>query len=147
MLFRSTLLYPLGIYFPEERQYLLKNAVDILDDGSIVCQGDVPEGAEVHLMIGNRDSCVQSALSATQEIKEELGNKEPKFIFVIESLARHKILGRRAWLEIQAIKDVLGYATPLIGMYAFGEISPFGSLDNVRNTHMHNETILILAIS
>ncbi len=143
-----TLSYPLGIYMPEERQYLLKNAVDILDDGSIVCQGDVPEGAEVHLMMGNRDSCVQSALDAAQKIKEELGSTEPKFILIIESLARYQILGRRSWLEIQAIKDVLGYATPMIGMYGFGEISPFGSLHNVRrNTYMHNETILIVTVS
>ncbi len=140
------LLYPLGIYLEDERQYLLKNAVDILDDGSIVCQGEVPEGAEVHLMIGNRDSCVQSAIDAAQEVKDGLAGKQPKFVLVIESLARHRILGRRSWLEIQAVKDVLGYTTPLIGMYAFGEISPFGSLDNVKNTHMHNETILIVAI-
>ena len=42
----------------EANQYLLRNIIDILEDGSIVCQEGVPEGAEVHLMISNKDSCI-----------------------------------------------------------------------------------------
>ena len=141
-----TALYPLGIYLEEERQYLIKNAVDILADGSIVCQGEVPQGAEVHLMIGNRDSCKQSAADAAQQVKDALGGRQAKLILIIESMARHKILGRLSFLEIQAIRDILGYTTPTIGMYTFGEIAPFASLNNIKNTHMQNESILILAI-
>ena len=71
----------------------------------------------------------------------------PSQKFIIESMARHRILGQRSWLEVQSVRDVLGYSIPMIGMYAFGEISPFGSLENTQNTYMHNETILIVAVS
>ncbi len=141
------ILYPLGIYLENEKQYLLRNAVDILPDGSIVCQGEIPEGAEVHLMIGNKDACRQAAIGAAQEVKDALGGRQAKALLIIESLARHKILGRSSFSEIQAIKDVLGYTTPLIGMYSYGEIGPFGSLDNIKSTHLHNENIMIVAIN
>ncbi len=84
-------------------------------------------------------------MQAAEQVREGLGGRQAKLLMVIESLARYKLLGRRAFLEVQAVKDILGYTTPLIGMYSFGEIGPFGSLKNIRNTHVQNESILILA--
>ncbi len=141
------LLYPMGLYIEGTHQYLLKNAVDILQDGSIVCQSEVPLGSEIHLMIANKDALRQSAIEAATDVKNALGGRQAKFIFIIESSARQKILGRAAFTEIEAIKEVLGYTTPLIGFYAFGEISPFSSVDNVKKTFVHNESILIFAVS
>jgi len=139
-------LYPLGIYMEQEKQYLLRNAVDILNDGSIVCQGEVPQGAEVHLMIGNKDSCIKAAMEAAQEVKDALGDKQAKCILVLESMTRYKILGRKALAEVQAIKKVLGDITPIFGMYSFGEIAPFGLLGVNHSTHLQNESIVIMAI-
>jgi len=56
LLGQMSILYPLGIFVEGSDEYLLRNAVDILEDGSIVCQGGVPEETEVHIMIGNKDS-------------------------------------------------------------------------------------------
>ncbi len=140
------ILYPLGIYIEEQRQYLLKNAIDILADGSIVCQGDVPEGAEVHLMIGNRDSCRNAAAATANQVKDMLGGRQAKLILIIESAARYKIFRNQASSEILAIKEILGYTTPLIGMYAFGEIVPITSDYITNTTHIQNESITILAI-
>ena len=140
-------MYPLGIYLEDDRQYLLRNIIDILEDGSIVCQGGVPQGAEVHLMISNKDSCRQSAVNAAETVKNTLGGKQAKLILVFESLARHKILGRSVAGEIQAIREILGPTTPIVGMCAYGEIAPFGSLDNIKNIYLHNESILIVAIA
>ena len=140
------LLYPLGIYMEEQRQYLIKNAVDILPNGSIVCQGEVREGAEVHLMIGGRDSCVKSAVEAAHQVKNTLGTNPAKLIIIIESAARHKILKNEVFMEIQAIRDILGYPVPLIGMYTGGEITPLGPGYGINNTHMQNESIVILGL-
>ena len=141
------ILYPMGIYLEEERYYLLRNAIDILDDGSIVCQGEVPEGSEMHLMIGSKDSCKQAAMDAALEVREGLSGRQAKLILIIESMTRYKLLGRTAIQEIQIIKDVLGYTTPMIGMYSAGEIAPFQSIDQSKNTHLQNESIVIIAIS
>jgi len=140
-------MYPLGFYLEESRQYLLRNIIDILEDGSIVCHEGIPQGAEVHLMISNKDSCRKSAIDAAQLAKITLGDRQAKLVLVFESLARHKILGRSAFSEIQAIKEVLGYTTPIVGMCSYGEIGPFGTLNNIKNIFLHNENILIVAIA
>ena len=140
-------MYPLGIYMEEDREYLLRNVIDILQDGSIVCHGGIPEGAEVHLMISNKDSCQNSAMEAAEIVKASLGDKQARLVLIFESLARHKILGNFAFSEIQAIKNVLGYTTPLVGMCSYGEVGPFGNLNNIKNIHLHNENILIVAIA
>jgi len=141
-----SILYPLGVYVEGSNEYLLRNAVDILADGSIVCQGEVPEGAEVHIMIGNKDSCYQAATQAAQEAQRNLLGRQPQFIFIIESLTRLKLLGRMASEEIKKVKEVFGSHIPLIGMYANGEICPFQSVEKVRKPHLQNESIVVLAI-
>jgi len=141
------LMYPLGFYLEGPRQYLLRNIIDILEDGSIVCHGGVPQGAEVHLMISNLESCLNSAIEAAESVKTSLGERQAKLVLIFESLARQKILGRSAFNEIQAIKNVLGYTTPIIGMCSWGEIGPFGTLSDIKNTYLHNEHILIVAIT
>ena len=140
-------LYPLGIYLEEPRQYLLRNIIDILEDGSIVCHEGTFQGAEVHLMISNKESCRSSAIDAAELVKTSLGDKPAKLLLVFESLARHKILGSTAFKEIQAIKNILGHTTPIIGMCSYGEIGPFGSLSIIKNIYLHNENILILGIT
>lgn len=141
------ILYPLGIYIEEEAEYILRNVVTVLEDGSLVCQDEVPEGAEVHIMIGNKDSCKQAAIEAAEEVKKNLYGKEPHLILIFESMARLKLLGRAAIQEIQLIKEILGKATPAIGMYAHGEISPFQSLVNIQKTHLQNQSIVIVALA
>lgn|GEM_PF-1195139 len=140
-------IYPLGFYLEESNQYLLRNIIDILEDGSIVCHEGIPQGAEVHLMISNKDSCRNSAVEAAGYLKASLAEKPAKLILIFESLARHKILGRSAFNEIQDIKNILGSSTPIIGMCSYGEIGPFGTLNNIKNIYLQNESILMMAIS
>lgn len=143
---QMAVLYPLGIYLEQDNEYLLRNAIDILNDGSIVCQGEVPKGSEVHIMLGNKDSCKQAAVNAALEVRESLKGKTPQVILIFESLARNKLLGRGAFQEIRLIKEILGRETPLLGMYSYGEIAPFHSLQYIKKTHLQNASIVILAI-
>ena len=140
-------MYPLGFYQEETGQYLLRNIIDILADGSIVCQEGIPQGAEVHLMISDQESCHNSAIQAAEFVKVSLADRPAKLVLIFESLARHKILGRGAFGEIQAIRNILGVATPLVGMCSYGEIGPFDTLVNIKNIYLHNESILMMAIS
>ncbi len=140
------ILYPLGIFIEGQHRYLIKNAVDITLEGSIVVTGEAPQGAEVHLMIGNKDSCRNSAMEAAAIVKDALGGRQAKLIFVIESAGRQKILKHNAGMEILAIKEALGYTTPIIGMYSFGEITPLSQGANINNIHLQNGSITIIAI-
>lgn len=144
---RIAILYPLGFSIEGSQEYLLRNAVAIQKDGSIVCQGDVPAGAEVHIMIGNKDSCRHAALEAALEAQKNLLGKQPRLIIIFESMARLKLLGRMAFQEIQKIKEVFGPSVPLIGMYSQGEVYPLQSIERFKRPHLQNESIVILAIS
>ncbi|HPN88977.1 MAG TPA: FIST N-terminal domain-containing protein [Candidatus Omnitrophota bacterium] len=143
---QMTILYPLGVYIEGNKEYLLRNAIQGLEDGSIICQGDVPSGAEVHIMIGNKESCRNAALEAAQEAKKNLFGKPAKLVIIIESMARLKLLGRMAHQEIAIIKQIFGATTPLLGMYSNGEICPFESVDKFKKPLIQNESIVILAI-
>ncbi len=112
----------------------------------MVCQGEIPQGAEVHLMIGNKDSCLLAAAQAAKEAKEALLGKTPELVLVFESAARQKLLGRNIFREIQAIKEVFGELVPVFGMYTYGEFAPIDTVARGSPCFLQSETINILAI-
>lgn len=151
---QMAVLYPLGIFMEGSKQYLLRNAVDIRQDGSIVCQGDIPAGAEVHIMIGNKDSCKQAAFEAAREAQQNLLGKPPRLVIILESMARLKLLGRTAYQEVLKIREVFGLKVPMIGMYANGEICPMESVstfylspEKFKKPLLQNESIVVLAVA
>ena len=144
---RMSILYPLGIYVDGSREYLLRNVTSIREDGSIICQGHVPEGSEVHIMIGNKDSCKQAAIQAAEDAKANLLGREAKLVMVFESMARLKLLGRAAHEETDSIRNTFGADIPIIGMYSNGEICPFQTIEKFKKPHLLNGTIVVLAIS
>jgi len=144
---RMAMLYPLGIYIENEGEYLLRYVLDINPDGAIICQGNIPQGARVHIMLGNKDSYKQAAVDAANEVRHLLLGKLPKFFIIFESLTRHKLLGKSSLLEVQMIREILGYTTPMIGMYSLGEIAALKSIDYIAEPYLQNQMILILAIA
>lgn len=143
---KLALLYPLGIFLPETNKYLIRNIVDILEDGSILCQGDIPVGHEVHIMISNKEACIEAASMAAEEARSNLLGQRPKLLLIFESMARLKLLGRNAVQEVHAIQKVFP-DVPLLGMYTNGEIFPFQSAENIFQSYLQNENIVILAVS
>ncbi len=144
---RMAILYPLGIYVEQENGYLIRNVIEIRDDGCIVCQGDIPKGAEIHLMIGNAEFGKEAALNAAKEIKEALPT-DPKLILVFESLTRYKLFGKgNAINEILQIREILGPHIPFAGIYTYGEVSPFRCLKENRPSYWQNESITIITVS
>lgn len=139
-------LYPLGILIEESKNYLLRNAIDILTDGSIVCQGNIPPGTQIHVMIGNKDFCKHAAQRAAKEANQNLLGKTPSLVIILESMARLKLFGRTAIQEIMEVRKVFGAAVPIIGMYANGEIAPLQSTERFKRPHLQNESIVVLAI-
>lgn len=146
LLGQLSILYPLGIYLSEEEEYLLRNVLRINNDGSLICQGDVPERRQVRIMMGTKDSALMAATEAAQEAKEKLFNSNILGAIIFESISRVKLFGHKVNEEINTIKDVLGYNTPMIGVCTFGEQAPLKSLEYHGESHFHNETVAILTI-
>jgi hypothetical protein len=143
---RISIYYPLGIYLPGEKEYLLRNIISIQDDGSLVTQGDIPQNSKIRLMISTEDSRLAAAVAACEETKKNMHTQKISFLLIFGSAARFSILGRQNDTELCMIKEVFGENTPLIGIYTNGEQAPLQSINYLGRTYFHNQSINILAI-
>jgi hypothetical protein len=141
-----SIFYPIGIYLPGEEEYLLRNILSIEDDGSLHLHGNAPQGSQIRLMIGTKESCLQATEQSVEEVKKGLLGRPGNFIFVFDSLSRYILLGRQAKKELDIIKEGLGQDIPMIGLYTLGEQAPLRAIGYRGRAYFHNQTITILAI-
>jgi len=143
---RISIFYPIGIYLPGEEEYLLRNILSIEKNGSLIFQGNVPEGSPIRLMIGTKESCLAATRQALKEAKESFTGHAMNFVLVFNSISRYILLGRRAHKELAIIKEELGEETPIIGIYTYGELAPLKAVNYQGRTYFHNQAITILGI-
>lgn len=143
---RISVFYPLGVYLAGEKEYLLRNILSIQDNGSLIFQGDVPEGSPVRFMIGTKESCLQATREALYEAKKSMGLHPISFVLLFDSLSRYILLGREAHKELEIIKDGLEKDTPILGLYTYGEQAPLTAVNYRGKAYLHNQTITLLAI-
>ncbi len=141
-----SIFYPVGIHIPGEEEYLLRNILSIEDDGSLVLRGNVPEGSTIRLMIGTKESCLNSTRQALEETKKGLSGHNSNLVFVFDSISRYILLGREAHRELEIIQEALGKDTPLIGLYTYGEQAPLRAINYLGQVYFQNQSIAILSI-
>lgn len=139
-------LYPLGIFMEDEKEYLLRHIIRVLEDGSLLCQGAVAENAQINFMITNKDFCKDATRKAAEEIKKTFAQEPIKILLVFSSVLRLKLLRHEARSEITIIQETLDTLAPIMGMYSYGELGNFESVRLAGETGIHNGTISILAI-
>jgi len=142
---RISTFYPIGIYLRDEEEYLLRNIHLIENSGALVFQGNVPEGSEVRLMIGTKESCLNATEQACEQAKNWLPGKNLSFALVFDSISRYLLLGRRAIKEIEIINTELNNI-PILGLYTYGEQAPLKATNYQGRAHNHNQTITILGV-
>ncbi|MFH0854916.1 MAG: FIST C-terminal domain-containing protein [Candidatus Omnitrophota bacterium] len=145
---RISVFYPLGVALPEKNEYLVRSVVSIKNDGSLLFQGEVPEGSKVRLMISSKDSCLASVAKAAQAALNNAKGKKIKFALVLNSLSRYALLGRQASQEIKIMREALGNEVPFAGVYTSAEQAPLSSANySLGKTYFHNNSIAILTIT
>ena len=142
---RISVLYPIGLLLPGEKEYLLRNILAVKDDGSIVFQGDVPEGSCMRLMIGTRDSCIEAARQALRDAQSRMLGHPIDFLLVFDSVSRYILLGKDAPRELLALQEEAGQ-TPIIGFYTYGEQAPLTFINYRGKSYFHNQSICVIAI-
>ena len=105
-------LYPLEIIV-DERPRLI-NIIDQLEDGSLVCLGEVKEKAKGHIMLLDPNLLLENVKSELKNIKD----KEEGLVFMVNSLTRKKILKDHYKEEIKLTKQILGDKFKVIGLYS-----------------------------
>lgn len=139
--------YPLGMSIPDEEEFLIRYAFRATPGGALVCAAEVPEGSQVRLMIADKQGVLEAAREAALIAKESLKGAKISAVIIFDSIARKRVLGRRALEEIEVIKKTLGDAAPIIGFYSYGEQAPLRAERYIGKSHFHNETVVVLAIA
>jgi hypothetical protein len=138
--------YPLGIRI-ENNEFIIRSAVALRKDGSLVFTGDVPEGSIVRLMISSKQSCLNSAKEAAETVLKNMGAKKIKLVLILNSLSRYIVLGRQAGREISIIKETLGEDVPIAGLYTSTEEAPTNTINYLGRTYIHNNSLVMLTIA
>lgn len=147
---KLAITYPLGMIVAGSDEMLIRDPITVDDNGSITCAAEIPEGSEIRLMVGSREEAVKVAQVAAQKAVEQLEGEPPKAVIIFNCIARSKLFGEHSGEEIEAIQEIVGKETPLIGFYTYGEQAPLGG--EVRNINkcnpaFHNETVVICVLA
>ena len=139
--------YPLGVSVEAGSDFLIVDVVIANNKGEITCAAEIPEGAEIRLMLGDAEKAIYAARKAAEDAKQQLNGVSPAAVIVFDCIARQKLLGNRIREEIIAIQDILGNNVPLIGFYGYGEQGPFPeTAGNKYYSRFHNQTLVLLVI-
>lgn len=142
---KITVMYPLGIHAPNEEGYLIRAVLAANEDGSIVLPGEIQEGTEVFIMIGNTEEGLAAAQGATELALQRLGGKLVKAAFIFDCNTRKIWLLSERQKEIEITKKLLGENVPIVGFYTYGELAPFGEKITTCSYHNTVDVIFLLA--
>lgn len=139
----SGLLYPFAILDEDQSQTgLIRTILDVNhEEKSVILAGNLPKGSLVCLMHADIDELIDGAEDAAKESK--IDTSEGAAILV-SCVGRKIVMADDVIEEIEAVKNILGKKTPIIGFYSYGEISPF---DLTRKTELHNQTMTVTHIT
>lgn len=142
---RLAITYPLGISVPTTDGYLIRDPLSFNEQGAITLAAEVPEGSEVHIMIGSTEEAIEAARDAAQQAIKQSQGKTIKAIILFNCIARKKLLMTKKQEEIDKIREIIGKDIPLIGFYTYGEQAPLG--EEIATCSFHNETDVIFVIA
>src|SRR5918993_82060 len=113
-------------------------------EGSLTLATEVQEGTSVWFSSRNPEKVTTGLDLMATQIKEQLGDTQPKLVFHFDCTARGKIMFRdQEKLRIlRRFRQAVGPDVPWVGFYTYGEIGPVGE----HNCH-HNYTAVVLALS
>jgi hypothetical protein len=113
-------------------------------EGSLTLATEVQEGTSVWFSSRNQEKVTAGLDRMATQIKQQLGDTQPKLVFHFDCTARGKTMFRdQEKLRIlRRFRQAVGPDVPWVGFYTFGEIGPVGE----HNCH-HNYTAVVLALS
>ncbi len=137
-------LYPLGVEGGQaDGGMLLRSILRVEVDGSLRMSAPVPEGAVVHLMIGDPETCLREAEKAVTRALADLGESaKPMLAIAFVDVSWGHLFENHPNQVALALKSALG-DIPLIGAYTLGQVvQPAVSAKPV----VHNQAISVVII-
>jgi hypothetical protein len=148
-------IYPMGIYLKDENEYLIRNVIEVEENGSLVCRGDIMNGATLRMMIGTKERFIEAAGLATEDAKQDLTiakfgiyEQAPKIdlALVFSSAFRYTFLKKNVVEELKEMQQSLGSNTPILGVYTYGEFGPLKGMGSKGQAYYQNNSIAVLVL-
>lgn len=117
-------LYPLGIEQPSG-PHLVRDPLSV-DGTALVCVGEVPEGAIIHVLKGDRTHLVEAAGRVSAAVVRDRVNKrppDPTLLFAWDCASRRKYLLQDFDQELAAIAGHIPEEDKLVGATTLAEIA------------------------
>lgn len=142
---RMAYTYPLGMSVEGSDEFLIRDPVIANEKGEITMAAEIPTGATIRLMFGDREKAIAAAKDAASTALSQLGGMPPRAIFMFNCMARNRLLGVHCHEENEAVQSVIGKDVPMVGFYTYGEQGPLlGTKDT--KAYFHNETMTLMVL-
>jgi hypothetical protein len=140
--------YPIGIRCMDKNNgYLTRVPIAIGENGSLILNGDIWEGVNINLMIGEKDLVLESAKKAAIEAMNDIKEARINFAVMFSDISRFLLLRNNAYKEIDIVKEIIGRKIPILGCYTFGEYVPFATNEPNSRPWFDNHSIVIALFS
>lgn len=141
----SGLLFPLALRSERGEESVVRTCLAVNEqDQSITFAGDMPEGSRARFMQANFNRLIDGAAVAAQSCRATSVTEPADLAILISCVGRKMVLKQRIEEEVEAVRDVLGPATPTTGFYSYGEIGPFTP---EARCALHNQTMTITTLT
>jgi len=140
--------YPIGVIRSyRNTEHLTRVPLAIEENGGLVLNGDIKEGENISLMIGDNGLFLDSAKKAALEAMDDIKNAKIKFALVFSDIGRLLLLRSNSYKEIEIVRETIGRNIPIMGCYTFGEYAPFNTTESIRQCYFNNHSISITLFS
>ncbi|MGH1479514.1 MAG: FIST signal transduction protein [Geminicoccales bacterium] len=121
-------LFPLGIEQPFG-PHLVRDPL-MTEDDSLVCVGEVPEGAIVQILTGDKEGLVAAARQVSSAVVNERKSQrspDPALAMIWDCASRRKFLKQNFSEELRAISDQIPSSDYLVGALTLAEVANLGA--------------------
>ena len=98
-----------------------RSSLHIEVDGSLRINAPVTEGQKAHLLIGDRNACLETARQAVQQALQTLGKARPLLALVLVDLSWHYLFEAHQAQLMAEIQAALGKIA-MVGAYTLGQV-------------------------
>jgi hypothetical protein len=136
------LTHPLGLSRRVGEEQIRNVAGGDVDERSLLCIAEVPQGALVWIMEGDEESVLDATDGACRDSLMGLDGHTPIGMIAFDCAARRSVLGESGIkLEIDRVAANAGGA-PVAGLYTYGEIARIRGMNG-----FYNQTLVVLSVA
>jgi hypothetical protein len=131
-------------YIKDEEYVVLGAPAVKMADGSIIVQTEVSEGTSVWFSSRDKEKLATGLDRMAAQIKEQLGDAQPKLVFQFECATRGKVMFRdqEKLRLLRQLRQSIDPDVPWAGFYTWGEI---GTVEEHNDRHLYTSVVLALS--